>query len=333
MHGNLAEWCQDCQATYSDLDQSDPVAISSDREQIWRGGSCFNPDRDCRSAFRGRAPSNSRSGSRGFRIVAIPAPPPGANVAELARPATAGTATGGVAKAAVPGVKTLQLDLGNGISMEFVQIHPGIFMMGGESPGTKPVHIVTIGKPFHMSKCEVTQEQWEHVMGNNPSKTKSPKHPVESVTWHDCRNFTVILKDKAPGYRFALPTEAQWEYACRAGSTTRFCYGEDEVSLGEYAWYSLNSGTTHPVGERKPNAWGLYDMHGNVSEWCQDWAGPYTGEPQTDPAGPPDGSNRIVRAGAYASPSGYCQSARRLGKDPRFKDGTVGFRIVCYSER
>jgi len=119
----------------------------------------------------------------------------------------------------------------------------------------------------------VTQDQWETVMGSNPSGFKGPKNPVEMVSWVDCQQFLSKLKSKsaAGGGEFQLPSEAQWEYACRAGSTTRYCFGDDESKLGEYAWYGNNSGgKPHPVGEKEPNGWRLYDMHGNVWEWCQD---------------------------------------------------------------
>ena len=140
---------------------------------------------------------------------------------------------------------------------------------------------MTITKPFYLGKYEVTQEQWEAVMGSNPSHFKGPKNPVEQVSWDDCQQFLVKLNAKSGGQgsKFVLPTEAQWEYACRAGSTGKFCFGDDEKQLGEYAWYEANSGDkTHPVGEKKPNTFGLHDMHGNVWEWCQDWYGEYGAE-------------------------------------------------------
>ena len=174
-----------------------------------------------------------------------------------------------------------------------------------------------ITKPFYLGKYLVTQEQWEAVMGNNPSNFKGPKNPVEEVSWDDCQQFLDKLNDKiGPAEASSqLPSEAQWEYACRAGSTTRYCFGDDESGLGEYAWYDGNSGgKTHPVGEKKPNAWGLYDMHGNVWEWCQDWydGGYYAKSPTDDPTGPATGSNRVNRGGCWFS---ACQ-ALPVG-DPR----------------
>ena len=126
---------------------------------------------------------------------------------------------------------------------------------------------------------------------------------------------------------FRLPSEAQWEYTCRAGSTTRYCFGDDESQLGEYAWYNANSGnTTHPVGEKKPNPWGLYDMHGNVWEWCQDWYGAYGAEATDDPTGPAMGSDRVIRGGSWHCPAGHCRSAHRISLEPGGRSDHLGFR-------
>jgi formylglycine-generating enzyme required for sulfatase activity len=168
-------------------------------------------------------------------------------------------------------------------------------------------------------------------MDSNPSRFKGPQNPVETVSWNDCQDFFNKLNAKSgPGRgKFQLPSEAQWEYACRAASTSQYCFGDDVTRLGEYAWYDNNSGSkTHPVGEKKPNAWGLYDMHGNVWEWCQDWydGGYYAKSPMDDPAGPATGSNRVDRGGGWDAVAGRCRSAGRSYGGPGRRHCYLGFR-------
>jgi formylglycine-generating enzyme required for sulfatase activity len=230
--------------------------------------------------------------------------------------------------------KNLAIDLGGGVKMEFVLIRPGSFTMGSdENINEKPAHKVTITKPFYLGKYEVTQEQWEKVMGSNPCHFKGPKLPVEQVSWNDCQSFLAKLQEKSPGQKFALPTEAQWEYACRAGSTSDYCFGDGDANLGEYAWYSSNAGNqTHPVGGKKPNAWGLYDMHGNVWEWCNDAYRPYSTEAVSDPTGASSGA-RVLRGGAWHISPGNLRSAGRDGAAPDFRDHYfIGLRCVVVSE-
>jgi formylglycine-generating enzyme required for sulfatase activity len=170
-------------------------------------------------------------------------------------------------------------------------------------------------------------------MGGNPSYFKGPKNPVEQVSWDDCQGFLEKVNAKVGGWKFSLPTEAQWEYACRAGSTTRYFFGEDDEHLGKYAWYDKNSDkTTHPVGEKKPNAWGLYDMHGNVFEWCQDWGYPYlANSPTDDPAGPSLGAAgrvRVMRGGSWFQPDFICPSAFRSMRNSKFRHNLLGLRLA-----
>jgi formylglycine-generating enzyme required for sulfatase activity len=253
------------------------------------------------------------------------------------------------------------VDLGGGVALDLVLIPPGMFDMGspdgeaGRSGDESPVHRVRIGRAFYVGKYEVTQEQWEKVMGANPSHCKGPKLPVECVSWDDCQEFlkrlnalvpnpvpTVVgagLKPAPTGPRWAfrLPTEAEWEWACRPGTRTRFSFGDDDARLGEYAWYDANSGnTTHPVGEKQPNAWGLHDCHGNVWEWCADAWGSYSPNPwpgrfrwTRDPQGPATGSARVLRGGGwYGNPDG-CRSATRGSGDPTDRFDGIGFRVVA----
>jgi len=235
--------------------------------------------------------------------------------------------------------KGLTVDLGNGVTMELVLIPAGSFMMGSPdsdpdaSSLEKPPHEVTITKPFYLGKYEVTQDQWEAVMGSNPSRRKGRQNPVEIVSWNDCQTFISKLNERSAsnGVKFGLPTEAQWEYACRAGTTTRFSFGDDTAALGEYAWYDANSDhRTHPVGQKKPNAWGLYDMHGNVSEWCADWYGGdyYQQSAKDDPSGPSAGEYRMLRGGSYHKQPGDVRSANRIGNRPVFRATIFGFRVA-----
>ncbi|MGA2259649.1 MAG: formylglycine-generating enzyme family protein, partial [Thermoguttaceae bacterium] len=236
------------------------------------------------------------------------------------------------------GAEKVTVDLGKGVNLELVLIPAGEFMLGSPdsdkdgSDREKPQHRVRITKPFYLGKNLVTQEQWEAVTGGNPSHFKGPKNPVEMVSWDDCQQFLGKLNAiSAAGVgKFQLPSEAQWEYACRAGSKTRYCFGDDESKLGDYAWYRLNSGgKTHPVGEKKPNAWGLYDMHGNVWGWCQDWyeGGYYAKSPRDDPTGAAAGSFRVFRGGSWFVPARDCRSAGRNFVQPGGRDDFLGLRI------
>lgn len=234
--------------------------------------------------------------------------------------------------------KELTVDLGKGVKLELVLIPAGEFLMGPPDSdkdvgrNEKPQHRVRITKPFYLGKYPVTQEQWEAVMGSNPSDFKGPKNPVERVSWEDCQTFLGKLNAKvgSGAGKFQLPSEAQWEYACRAGSTTRYCFGDDESKLGEYAWYGETSGdTTHPVGKKKPNAWGLYDMHGNVWEWCQDWydGGYYAKSRTDDPTGAATGSYRVDRGGGWLFNASDCRSAFRNWFDPGHRFRHLGLRV------
>jgi len=232
--------------------------------------------------------------------------------------------------------KNLALDLGGGAKLEMVLIQPGTFTMGDEAgrEDEKPAHRVQITKPFYLGKYEVTQRQWELLMGENPSDFRGPDNPVNSVSWEDCQAFVKKLNEKfaGEGLRFALPNEAQWEYACRAGGTGKFCFGDNEAELGDYAWFAGNSGqTAHPVGQKKPNAWGLYDMHGNVWEWCADRyaADYYKNSPQADPTGPDAGKQHPSRGGALVADPVACRSAARLPLDPPFRYHYFGVRVMC----
>ena len=223
--------------------------------------------------------------------------------------------------------------------LEMVLIPAGTFTMGSPSDEQDrdsdegPQHQVTITKDFYMGKYEVTQTQWQAVMGNNPSYFSGTNNPVERVSWNDCQSFIGKLNALGLG-TFRLPTEAEWEYACRAGTTTRFYWGNDPSysEIGNYAWYGGNSGSkTHEVGQRLPNDWGLYDMSGNVWEWCQDWYGSYPSGSQVDPTGQQSGSSRVLRGGVWNLNAWWCRSAFRYWYWPVYTYYYIGFRVLVSS--
>jgi len=238
--------------------------------------------------------------------------------------------------------RNLVLNLGSDVTLTLVLVPAGTFTMGsagteeGFFRGQGPQRQVTLTKPFYMGIFEVTQEQYEAVIGTNPSQVAGPTNPVENLSKEDAIAFCGKLGEKT-GLQVRLPTEAEWEYACRAGSQARFSFGDDESSLGEYAWYSDNSGgRPHPVGQKKPNGFGLYDMHGNIFEWCSDW---YTedyyqrGE-NINPQGPEFARYRpsVLRGGSYCDSPQLCRSAWRATLAHSLRDGNIGFRVVACPE-
>jgi formylglycine-generating enzyme required for sulfatase activity len=260
----------------------------------------------------------------------------------------------------------------NSLGQEFKLIPAGTFTMG--SPADEPgrndwfmenmetQHSVTLTKPFYMQTTEVTQAQWEEVMGSNPSEHSGcPTCPVERVSWDDVQSYITKVNVTGEGV-YSLPTEAQWEYAARAGSTTAFynggitelkcviwnpCHnkeGPGDPNLGAIGWFCDNSvpvsqcsgsytppTESHPVGKKSPNTWGLYDMSGNVTEWCQDWFWPYTSSPVTDPTGPSSGHQlpmRVTRSGCFVTDPAGCRSANRWMEFTNVRNGGLGFRLV-----
>ncbi len=238
----------------------------------------------------------------------------------------------------------------NSLDMDFVYIEPGTFMMGG--PAAKPgrwtvegtQHQVTLTQGYYMQKTEVTQGQWEAVMGSNPSRFSScgSDCPVENVSWYRVQDFISALNAIEGTDRYALPTEAQWEYAARAGTNTSFANGDItqydnmwvcnyDAKLDAIGWYCYNSNRrTHQVSQKIPNAWGLYDMHGNVWEWVADFYGNYPSSAVIDPMGPSSGTFRVIRGGSFANFARRCRSAYRIGESPDFRESNIGFRLVLH---
>ena len=234
------------------------------------------------------------------------------------------------------------IDLGNGVTLKLALMPAGKFIMGspkdedGHAEDEGPPHEVTISKPLYMGACEVTQAQWKAVMASVPwrgetNAEEGEDQPASYVDWADAVSFCGKLSAKI-GKTVRLPTEAEWEYACRAGSKTRFSFGDREGDLKDHAWYVKNSdGKTHAVGQKEPNAWGLYDMHGNVWEWCADWYGEVTyvpGASAVDPKGPESGEYRVLRGGSWCNYPAFCRSAYRNRGLPGHRDSNHGFRVV-----
>lgn len=233
-------------------------------------------------------------------------------------------------------------EITNSIGMKLVLIPKGSFMMGApageEGAGDdEEQHEVVISNDFYLGQTEVTQGQFERVMGTNPSHFRLPRspqddrtrHPVESVSWHEavefCERLSSLPAEKEARRLYRLPYQSEWEYACRAGSQTPYFYGSDPEELGSYAWFNDNSGNeTQPVGEKQPNRWGLYDMHGNVWEWCADWFGEYP----AGPVGPKHGVYRVLRGGGIANAPVACRSAYRIRFTPSLRNRVSGFRIA-----
>ena len=247
------------------------------------------------------------------------------------------------------------IDLGEGVKLDMVLIPSGKFMMGLTKKELEDIkvefqeelkkdgkeqlldavdlimsiqgkqHEVTLTKPFYMGKHEVTQEQWEALMGKNPSTTKGAKLPVTNVSWEDCQEFIKKLNAKTDG-GYRLPTEAEWDYACRAGTTTAYSFG-DKITPKDANYLDSKIGKPVAVGSYKPNAFGLFDMHGNVWEWCEDWHGEYPFA-VTDPKGPATGNRRVVRGGSSGYYGSFARSSDRYYSLPTNRGSLGGFRLA-----
>ena len=232
----------------------------------------------------------------------------------------------------------ITVDLPDGATMDFVWIEPGTFTMGGSYPDDGPAHEVTITQGYWLGKTEITQGQWEAVVGTTPWSRQSlvqanPEHPAAWITWEDVQGLIAQLNAHEGSEVYGLPSEAEWEYACRAGTTTRWSSGDDEEQLGDYAWYKSNAWDAglqyaQPVGTKLANPWGLFDMHGNVAEWVQDyWTTWYSSGAQTDPQGPSTGNARVVRGGDLYNSVTFTRSAKRDNVSPGAYGGTLGARL------
>jgi formylglycine-generating enzyme required for sulfatase activity len=335
MHGNVFEWCSDFfdYAYYEKSPESDPQGPASSDSRAIRNGSSVCTAGLCSSANRCGQDPSTRDFDLGLRLAMSP---PGAE-----SPDAGVVSEMTVADAAILNEPTTgrEPNLRNSIGIELSYIPAGHFLMG-DATGAKierPAHKVTITKPFYLGVYEVTNAEWQSVMGQPPSKWTEGRQPVEMVSWKDasdfCEKLSAVPQERVAGRVYRLPTEAEWEYACRAGTTSQFSFGYDESLVGEFAWFDKNSGgKTHATSldPRKPNAWGLHDMHGNVREWVKDRYDPryYAESPETDPQGPSVGSYRVVRGACWDYPSTFCRSAARDGRDPAERVNILGFRVA-----
>ncbi len=235
-----------------------------------------------------------------------------------------------------------ETDIFQSFADSFVLVAPGTFLMGSPDcevgrENDETIHEVTITKPFFIQNTPVSQGLWKAVMGVNPDSFQEDRDdlPVESVSWNQCREFIRRLNSITEG-KYRLPTEAEWEFACRAGSSAAFANGDiSEIYCGpdpvlrEMGWYCGNSGRKiRPGGRKNPNGWGLFDMHGNIGEWCQDWYGDYHSDPAADPCGPASGASKVVRGGSWFGSAKNCRSAARFHWPPNSKSDLIGFRLV-----
>ncbi|MBF0163762.1 MAG: formylglycine-generating enzyme family protein [Magnetococcales bacterium] len=233
-----------------------------------------------------------------------------------------------------------ELVITNTIGMELVRIPAGRFIMGSDSATDpdgvaveRPAHAVEITRPFYLGRYEVTQAQWLAVMASRRSQFSGMRLPVENVSWEDIQEFLQLLNEREKSRLYRLPSEAEWEYAARAGTTTIRPWGDDVAAMERHAWFGYDQGNalmrTHPVGQLAPNAWGLHDMLGNVWEWVADWHGRYeAGEVVQDPVGPERGRSRIVRGGSWNNAASFVRVANRHDYQPDYRSGAVGFRLA-----
>ena len=380
MHGNVFEWCSDWYGDYPTSSVVDPVGPATGSHRVMRGGCWDGNAAICRSAGRDGSVPSFLGFSRGFRVALghdetlnsrnapssddpfADAPPAGSDpfggppptMEDPFRRRNPDGEEGNLKNeqsAKSPSQSTRQSGeklptSNNSIGMKLARIPKGTFMMGSPKSedgrsSEEMQHSVTISQDYYLGVMEVTQGQYEKVIGTNPSyfqnrvnrKNESSMYPVEQVSWEDavefCKKLSDLPEEKKAGRVYRLPTEAEWEYACRAGSMTAFSFGESPKLLGDYAWFGGNSNRqTYLVGQKKANAWGLYDMHGNVWEWCSDLYGDYPKRALTDPVGSRDGDIRVNRGGGWEEDAADCRSAIRSYNDPSVRFSVLGFRVA-----
>lgn len=329
MFGNVWELCSDWYKDGFDAASSRVVVGPTGADfclgHVYRGGDFSCAAESCCLESRCGGSADGRAANMGFRIVS-----------SMERMwVGVGKKVGQIRSITLPG----------GENMEFVWVTPGSFQMGSDKgyDNEKPVRQMTLTKGYWIGRYEVTQAQWKSVMGqkNNPSKFKGGTFPVENVSWNDCMDFINKVNDADLGFRLALPTEAQWEFAACGGKKNKGFWHIGGNDPDQFAWYDENSGiATHPVGTKSYNELGIFDMSGNVWEWCADWYGDYSSgslldglfNSATNPQGPVSGSSRVCRGGDYKNAAADINSTRRNGILPTTRSGNLGFRVVAFSD-
>ena len=316
MSGNVFEWCSDWYGSYSSDSQTNPNGPLNGNSRVVRGGTWDSSMGSCRVSYRGYFIPSNRVSYLGLRLA----------LAEGEEPETPDEPT-------EPEFEYITYTI-NGVSFDMVSVVGGTFTMRatseqGSDPGSdeKPAHQVTLSD-FMIGKTEVTQELWQAVMGNNPSYYKGDNLPVEKVSWNDCQEFIKKL-NSLTGLQFRLPTEAEWEYAARGGNKSKGYKYSGSEDIGSVAWYNGNSSlNTYSVATKAPNELGLYDMSGNVDEWCSDWYGSYSSSSQTNPKGPSSGSYRVYRGGSWYSIPRDCRVSKRNICSPGLRGNDLGLRLA-----
>ncbi len=329
MSGNVSEWCQDWKGDYSSSSQTDPSGPSTGSNRVRRGGSWLGNAGCCRVSFRSDYTPDYGNDNLGLRLAINIDENSDVNHEEVVN--IPGVLSSRWSSSATAEQKRIIGEL----IKSMVMVEGGTFTMGAtfEQGGDadndeKPTHSVTL-RDYYIGKYEVTQEQWQAVMGSNPSYYKGSRKPVVNVNWSDCQEFIKKL-NSLTGLNFALPTEAQWEYAARGGNKSRGYKYSGSNDIESVAWYTNNSGSeTHPVGLKTPNELGLYDMSGNVYEWCQDWDGSYYSlNSSTNPTGLSTGSYRVLRGGSWHNGARSCRVSNRDDYGPGYRSNLNGLRLA-----
>ena len=353
MSGNVWEWCQDWKGSYSSSAQADPMGPSTGSIRVYRGGSWGGSTMYGRVSYRNDDKPGNRSDILGLRIVlqqneqSLPqqtvktAPAVSSfsksastSFSKSASPSSSKSTSTSSSKSTSSTVSSSQAFTVKGVSFKMIRVEGGTFTMGATSEqgsdaslAEKPAHRVTLSS-YSIGETEVTQALWLAVMGSNPSDFEGSNRPVEKVSWEDCQEFVSKL-NALTGKRFRLPTEAEWEFAARGGNKSKGYKYSGSNDLNAVAWYHDNSGyETHPVKTKAPNELGLYDMSGNVMEWCQDYHGVYDSSAQTNPKGPDMGPYCVWRGGSGDADAGECRVSCRKGSSPVFRFGLYGLRLA-----